>query len=69
VLWELRLVGADGEELIRSRPAAVMPGDGHLVFRVPALAPGDHVAELRRLDPSRGWVTVERYAVPVAQPG
>lgn len=72
-LWELRVVDDDAEggerELIRARPAPVMPGDGHLVFRVPALPPGEHVAELRRLDPRRGWVVVERYAVPVGSAG
>lgn len=67
-VWELRLVDADGQELIRAQQAPVMPGDSHLVFRVPALPPGDHVAELRRLDPHRGWVLIERYAVPVGSP-
>lgn len=68
-VWELRLLSdadSGGErELVRARPAPVMPGDGHLLFRVPALPPGEHVAELRRLDPRRGWVTIERYPLSV----
>lgn len=71
--FELRVIdpGREGgeRELVRTFPAPLMPGEDHLVFRIPALPPGDYVGELYRIDPHRGWVLVESYSLPVRPAG
>ncbi len=72
--YELRLIDpgapAAERELIRTVPWE--RAEGQVTFRVPVdrLKPGTtYAAELYRLDDRRGWVLVERYAVPVGSRG